>query len=58
MAHVRQEALQTITDSEEESAFSSEDDENLEDENFQFKERFDTTKDTICNAWVVYSFLQ
>ncbi len=50
MAHARQEALQTITDSEEESAFSSEDDENLEDENFKFKERFDTTKDTICNA--------
>lgn len=55
MAHARQEALQTITDSEEESAFSSEDDENLEDENFQFKERFDTTKDKICNANVVPS---
>ncbi len=49
MTQTREEALQTITDSEEESAFSSEDEEDLEDESFHFKERFDTTKDTICN---------
>lgn len=48
MAQSREEALQTITDSEEESAFSSEDDEDLEDESFHLKERFETS-DTIWN---------
>lgn len=50
MTHMREEALQTITDREEESAFSPEDDEDLGDESFHFKERFDTTKDIIINA--------
>ncbi|XP_058622799.1 uncharacterized protein LOC131534144 [Onychostoma macrolepis] len=55
MAQTREDALQTITDSEEESAFSSEDDEDLEDESFPFQESFDTTKDTICNENVAPS---
>ncbi|XP_042609540.1 piggyBac transposable element-derived protein 4-like isoform X1 [Cyprinus carpio] len=55
MAHTREEALQTTSDSEEEFTCSSEDDEDMEDESFHFKKRFDITKDTVCNENVAPS---
>ncbi|XP_052453856.1 piggyBac transposable element-derived protein 4-like isoform X27 [Carassius gibelio] len=55
MAHTREEALQTITDSDEELTCSSDDDEDLEDESFHCKKQSETTKDTIYNENVVPS---
>ncbi|XP_016314883.1 piggyBac transposable element-derived protein 4-like [Sinocyclocheilus anshuiensis] len=55
MAHTLEEALQTNTDSEEEFTCSSEDDDDSEDESFHFNERFDITKDTVCNENVAPS---
>ncbi|XP_043084051.1 piggyBac transposable element-derived protein 4-like isoform X1 [Puntigrus tetrazona] len=54
MAHAREEALPTNTDSEEEFGFSSGDDD-LEDESIRFKERYDMRKDAMCNENMVPS---
>lgn len=48
----RKRALQENMDSEEEYTFSSEEDEDFEDERLHFEERFDPVEDT--NEWVFY----
>ncbi|XP_058622801.1 piggyBac transposable element-derived protein 4-like [Onychostoma macrolepis] len=47
MAH--EEALQVTTDSEEECTFSSEEEEDFDDELLHFEERFDAAEDTVSN---------
>lgn len=48
----RKRALQENMDSEEEFTFSSEEDEDFEDERLHFEDRFDPVEDS--NEWVIY----
>ncbi|XP_048014555.1 piggyBac transposable element-derived protein 4-like [Megalobrama amblycephala] len=53
--HARERALRMIVDSEEEFSFSSEDDEDVDDEGLHFEEGFDPAQDTFSDENVIPS---